>query len=647
MRKSLLSWLVVVLVGLALSGTVGAAPVPKTIEVGENVACDYSTIAAAIAAAYAGDTIKVQNKIFYEPSLVVNKKLTFIGGYGKAMYGDEACLTLTGTGRATVRPGASGPLFHVQGATVSVDWFVFENGASEGVVVDSGGTLTLTNSIVQNNGDGGLVVDGATANLLETEILGNDRDYGGGIFMDGGATVTARASLIKANEGWEQGAGVYLRDASVFQAVEGTRIELNVTPWGCEDGGGVAAIGTGTTVTIDASEVLSNTALTRGGGIYLAGGAQAWVQNGSWMRGNQAYGPGSGGGGAAHVTGTGSSLHLKNAILYNNWSDPDGGGIHTNLGGSVEMRNSVLYGNEGHFSGGAVYNNGGSVTCRNSYFFYNRVFDYDGGGISSIGQAGTTLDVEQCFFVGNTTDSGNGGAVYAKQPLSSVRRSYFTQNTAPLNGSALFLSGMDVIGSPYAEVVNSYIVDNPPPVTPLAGGASPAGVPAYGSSLYTEHNTAYVLHNTFAHQSLAYQYGVLANADASVRLVNNIITNFSIGISREAGGTELVDAAHTLYWGNLADYNPVEVSSSDEVHGDPAFAGPSNYNLTATSAAINTGTDAGVTLDYYGGHRPWGGGFEIGAEEYPRQRRVFLPLVAKEGDTTGIAPVAVSERVWR
>jgi hypothetical protein len=63
--------------------------------------------------------------------------------------------------------------------------------------------------------------------------------------------------------------------------------------------------------------------------------------------------------------------------------------------------------------------------------------------------------------------------------------------------------------------------------------------------------------------------------------------------------------------------------------GDPAFVSSSNYNLTAASAAINAGTATTVGLDYYGSHRPWGGWYDIGAEEYPRQKFCFLPLIKK------------------
>jgi len=639
MRKVALGWLVVLLVVLGLGSSGRAAPPPVTREVGENAACAYHTIEDAIAAAYPGDTIKVQHAVFDEQSLVVTKSLTFIGGYVKGLYGNLTCLGNTGTGRATVRPdvGASGPLFHVQGAHVRVEWFIFENGASVGVEVDGGGSLELVDSIVQNNGDGGLSVVGATANLLRTDILDNNSDFGGGIFMNSGASVTASASLIKDNKGWNQGAGVYLRGGSVFSAIEGTRIELNVTPMDCEDGGGLAALGAGTEVTIDASQVLSNTALTRGGGLYIAGGAQAWIQNGSLVRENRTFGPVAGGGGGAHVTGDTSSLHVDGSVFYRNSSDPNGGGIYAD-GGTVHVNNTWFYDNLGGDSGGGIYNSGGSVACRDSIFYLNRVLDFHGGALYSIGIAGT-LDVERCIFLENTTDSGNGGAIYAKHPYTSVRRSYFLQNTAPGDGSALFLSGMDIPGVPEAVVENNYIVDNPTVVVAADGGETapasvegplgPEGPPANGSSLYAEYITAYLNHNTFAHQSQLYHFGVLANAYATVHMVNNILTNFSVAFHRSTGGTGAAYASHTLFWNNQYNYGAGVLTSSNEVAGNPAFVGGGNYDLTASSPAINAGTDAGVTLDYWGGHRPWGGGFEIGAEEYPRQAHIFLPVVMR------------------
>ena len=61
--------------------------------------------------------------------------------------------------------------------------------------------------------------------------------------------------------------------------------------------------------------------------------------------------------------------------------------------------------------------------------------------------------------------------------------------------------------------------------------------------------------------------------------------------------------------------------------GDPAFG--SNYHLTASSAAIDAGLDAGVAVDYDGDSRPWAGGFDIGADEYPDRERIMLPFIRR------------------
>ena len=194
-------------------------------------------------------------------------------------------------------------------------------------------------------------------------------------------------------------------------------------------------------------------------------------------------------------------------------------------------------------------------------------------------------------------------------------------------------------------MVNNYILDNPTTVVVAdgvvaadGGVAEPAGIadpegpegpPADGSSLYAEYITAYLTHNTFAHQTQLYHFGVLANAYATVHMVNNILANFSVAFHRSTSGTGAAYASHTLFWNNLYDYGTGVLASTNEVAGDPAFVGSGNYDLTAPSAAINAGTGAGVNRDYHGGHRPWGGGFEIGAEEYPRQEHTFLPVVMR------------------
>ena len=51
---------------------------------------------------------------------------------------------------------------------------------------------------------------------------------------------------------------------------------------------------------------------------------------------------------------------------------------------------------------------------------------------------------------------------------------------------------------------------------------------------------------------------------------------------------------------------------------DPAFVDPDNgdYRIGAGSAAIDAGVDAGVTTDIDGETRPFGAGYDIGADEW-------------------------------
>jgi hypothetical protein len=69
------------------------------------------------------------------------------------------------------------------------------------------------------------------------------------------------------------------------------------------------------------------------------------------------------------------------------------------------------------------------------------------------------------------------------------------------------------------------------------------------------------------------------------------------------------------------------VSVQHQHAGDPAFA-PDGYHLTGSSAAINTGVDAGVTTDIDGEGRPQGSGYDIGADEI-LLRMTYLPLVMR------------------
>ena len=167
-----------------------------------------------------------------------------------------------------------------------------------------------------------------------------------------------------------------------------------------------------------------------------------------------------------------------------------------------------------------------------------------------------------------------------------------------------------------------------PARSPALRLSDPTGPPASGSTGYAQSVHAILLHNTIAHQTPVASFGVQVGPDSTIEMTNNIVTNFYVGIRRASTSTGSAVADYTLFHSNEYDYDP-GVSSSHEVHGDPAFVGTGDYHITAASAAIDAGKAAGITIDYDGASRPWGSGYDIGADEYPPRVSVHLPLVQR------------------
>jgi hypothetical protein len=663
-RFARIAGLVVLLVGVGLSGSGLAAPEaePEAMlwEVGTQPACDFSTIGAAIAAANPGDTIKVENLVYTEGPLTINKNLTLKGSY-LAAGTPFACLTNTGFGYTTLRRSGTTAeaILEIQGADVTISWFIFEGNHYEAGLETDGATLDLQNCILRDNWNSGMYVHGVSdVTLNSVEISENEAPVGGGLWIGSASQVVADNTVIRDNSGWNYGAGVYLQGSSDFTARNGSSIVHNRTFMGCDEGGGIYARNSGTEVLIDASDVISNTALEKGGGLYLTDGAVATIQNFSWIQENGTYGPAVGGGGGVHVDGTGTTLNVYDSIFYLNWSDPDGAGIWNEFG-TVNLDGAILMYNNAAQRGGGMFTSFGPATVRNSLFLYNKA----------------------------TYDSGGGIATYRSE--LTVHRSYFSDNESDEEGSAIYVEGANGAFEPAAEIVNCFLVDNPTtarssqepegdgpalgdwsPGGRLPGGrlpgewspgewspgdssprewspgewlpgdpspgesspgeSSPGALQASGSTLYVEGTTAQIVHNTLAHANQVLSYGVYVGDGSGLSLENNIITGFYTGIHRPPAGTGTATSDHDLFWANGLDFDAAGITVIGPVYGTPGFVSPgSNYHLGPTSWAIDMGKNAGVYMDYDGDLRPWAGGFDIGADEYPDRERVYLPFIRR------------------
>jgi parallel beta-helix repeat protein len=562
------------------------------LEVGTNAACVYHTIAAAIAAANPGDTIKVQKGVFTETALIVSENLTLTGGYNAALY---ACLTLTGSGYTTVQqtePSTS-RILSVQGATVNVSWFIFENNADGGgVEVINNGTLNLNHATIRNNTGswgGGLNVVSATANLTDCDLNDNTATWGGGL-----SVVSAVANLTDCD----------LND--------------NVATSG---GGGMDTWGTTpvSTVTLTRVAFRRNSAGTDGGALLIEQGAQVtandWVAIGI---DGSARNRATRNGGGVGILNSGSRLTINasSALSYLSWNAADrhGGGAYVDAGQIV--LNGVM---DPMFDWRIVLS-------------YN-VADFDGNGSGDGGGIyatnGATVQVDSTDVNGNSAQVGGGLYLYSSAATLDGNR--IRWNDAVDSGGGLYLWNSDAV-----TLTRNIIVEN------TAG---------YGSGLYIAYsdatfiNNAFIYnqvthadgalrvlsssprltHNTFAYNSVgsAIRIDHLGSDYSSVALTNTIVMSHSTGITVLAGDTARLES--TLWYHNTSDVSGAGATTAHNYWGDPLLAGD-GYHLQVGSAAIDQGVNAGVATDIDG--EPRLGNPDLGADEYIRAQ-VFLPLVLR------------------
>jgi len=235
---------------------------------------------------------------------------------------------------------------------------------------------------------------------------------------------------------------------------------------------------------------------------------------------------------------------------------------------------------------------------------------------------GLYLDDSDATLSGNTIISNSvtyhGGGLFVQGSDVTLNGNTVISNIAGQRGGGLYLSRGD------ATLINNVVADNQ---------ASSAG-----SGLYTVRSSPNLLHTTIAHNSGGDGSGVYVTDSGSncstVAMTNTIISGHTLGITVTAGTTATLES--TLWHSNTANEGGVgTINRSNDHSGDPAFVNPSvwDYHLTAGSAAIDKGVDAGVTTDIDGDVRPQGGSYDRGADEWGTLIYLHLPIVLRDHAT--------------
>ncbi len=282
--------------------------------------------------------------------------------------------------------GYGGGIFN-SGAMTITGSTVVSNTALEGGGLALFGETAIQDSLIANNhafvfhstgGGGGLYIASmGRSQITHTQILRNHAYLtGGGIYSEG--TLDLQQSEVAYNQA-EQGSGGGIVARGVMTVTQ-SRIDHNqAVYWG----GGIYYGSDGNSqhgLTLQQSEILSNTAGDDGGGIYAAGsgggGSQDVYIAGNLVQGNAAGNTGSIQGDGAGIYldfGSGQAAKVQvddNLITGNiNYSGKEGGVFL--IGPGITLTNNLIVGNRGAGVGLGIGSNSGINQIINNTIFGN------------------------------------------------------------------------------------------------------------------------------------------------------------------------------------------------------------------------------------------------------------------------------------
>jgi len=268
---------------------------------------------------------------------------------------------------------------------------------------------------------------------------------------------------------------------------------------------------------------------------------------------------------------------------------------------------------------------GDRVLVSPSTYFEN--IDFLGKAVTVLAVAGlkhTTIDGNVDGSVVTITGSGSDGAVLNGFTVRNGTGTFFEYDPYQWGycGGGIFISDSN------PSILNCWISEN--------------AVGEYGGGIYCDHASPTIANciitENFVCQDIWTGAGICCRSYSSPRILNCTIADNQAPIW--GAGIACLDRSfpiilNSILWCNdsgFGDWAEIGIDGglpiiaySDwrgaipilhNIDADPLFIGPGNYHLRPGSPCIDTGTDAGVYTDIDGQSRPWGAGFDMGADEF-------------------------------
>jgi len=470
-------------------------------------------------------------------------------------------------------------------------------------------------------------VNGAGVYCFDCELSGIDLDIGrndasgggGGFFIDETSVASVTRGRITANTADNAGGGgAYVQKGSRFELVS-SDVLFNSTSLGF--GGGISGYYTDTEIIIQDSQVSTNTAASKGGGLAFSTAVSVTIDN-TYIYGNDLT---SGfieqGGGISAEQDV--NLNVVRSFIYSNSAGTNGGGIYLSESRLDANRVANFVNTAGNYGGG-IYALDSHVNLSSNLIVSNEA-DEDGGGIYATGTSTENdLQIVDSMLQENISNLSSGGGIYFENGRLNVERSMFYFNWSKKDGGGLYAIGgcdpadVTLTNNVFSENTSSTLVASSAEVPDASGGVS----------IYFEYVDANLKHNTINKiTSSGTTFAISVDNGANVELTNNIIGNFYVGIMMPTGSTGSASADYTLFYGNTQNYDTTVTSTHEIANGNPGFVDTFDFHLTQSSDAVDAGIDAGVTEDLDGNPRPFGSAPDIGA--YELGYWVYLPIVLR------------------